>query len=653
MPTEYRRKSGANPRIRQWRPEDLEQALRSLNSGEMGVNEASRTYDIPSRTLRRRRHQGDRPIDLPLGPQGILGIENEKRLVRHIQKLEKAGFAPDRDTIRALAFQFAEKLGVSHRFNRQTGMAGYDWLKLFLKRNKELSVRQSQGLSLARSQGMNREEAKGFFDLLQKMYTENNMFVKPENIFNMDETGFQVNNEAGVVIATKGAKDVHTLISSERGENVSIIACCNAEGRFLPPVVIFKGQREKPEFKDGLPSGSKVYMNPKSSYISTDLFFKWFRDHFAPRKPPGRTILILDGHASHTNSLEMLEFAEANEIYLICLPSHTTQALQPLDRAFFKSLKHNLRREARQWMIHHPGRQLKRIQASQLIGKAWEKSASVETALSGFRATGIFPLDPSVIPDHFYAIADTSISNVADCNLPISDNIEKHSPIPGSSRRRSPSIESGKNDSISFSEEIQRQSPIPGPSRQLSPKIIPKTVKLSSPNVTSRPNKKIIKETPSKFLNEISPIPVVQPAQRKRKKQTAQLLNEKISKKWKNRKTNKQSCNKTDSPENSDTSDEEPLARIARKIKGSNKPASKCSSKQTTRSTSASNTRSTKCVECLENYFETTETVDWLECINCKDWYHETCSLYGSKCNVCGREEKRAEKAKKNLKNLL
>lgn len=127
----------------------------------MGVNEASRAYGIPSRTLRRRRIQGTR-LDLPLGPQGVLGIENEKRLVKHVQRLEQAGFAPDRETIWALAFQFAEKLGINHRFNRETGLAGYDWLSLFLKRNKGLSVRQSQGLSIARSQGMNREEAKHF-----------------------------------------------------------------------------------------------------------------------------------------------------------------------------------------------------------------------------------------------------------------------------------------------------------------------------------------------------------------------------------------------------------------------------------------------------------------------------------------------------------
>ncbi|KAJ8728993.1 hypothetical protein PYW07_006689 [Mythimna separata] len=63
-----------------------------------------------------------------------------------------------------------------------------------------------------------------------KIYEENGFANYPEDIFNMDESGIQVNNKPGRIIATKGAKDVYTLISSEMGENVTVIACCNAQG---------------------------------------------------------------------------------------------------------------------------------------------------------------------------------------------------------------------------------------------------------------------------------------------------------------------------------------------------------------------------------------------------------------------------------------
>lgn len=622
MPTNYKRKLGAAPR-RQWTHENLMEALRRLETGEIGVNEAARTYGIPSRTLRRKRHAEISP-NLPLGPQGILGIDNEKRLVRHVKKLQTAGFAPDRETLRTLCFQFAEKLGIRHHFNRETGMAGYDWLNSFLRRNKELSVRQSQGLSLARSEGMNREESIKFFNLLTECYTDYSMFTRPENIFNMDETGFQLNNEAGIVIASKGSKNVHTITSNEKGENISIIACCSAEGRYLPPVIILKGVREKKEFGDGLPAGSKVYMNAKSSYITSELFFKWLKEHFVPRKPPGKTILILDGHSSHRNSFEMLEYAEKNDVILICLPSHTTQALQPLDRSFFKSLKHHLKRETRQWTIHHPGRKLNRLQAGELIGKAWEKSASVETALSGFRATGIFPLNPNAVPDYFYSITDLTLSDNQNKSLQL-HHLET----------------SNSTD--------QRQSPIPGPSRILTEQNL--EINGISPNKTHTESDE--KETPSKFLNEISPVPIIQPSQRKRKKQSAEMLtlSTKQSKNFTNRNANNS---------NSDSdSDESTLAQIAKGLKKKKlerkqeKRVKKIQAKTDENRELVPNVDEERCVECLENYFKTTETVDWIQCTTCRNWYHETCSLYGAKCSNCGREERRADKAKIDLKKRM
>lgn len=78
-------------------------------------------------------------------------------------------------------------------------------------------------------------------------------------------------------------------------------------GNFLPPVVIIKGVHKKDEFMDGLPPGSKVFMNKKSAYINAQLFLKWLREHFIPMKPQGKVLLILDGHSSHSSAVDMLE----------------------------------------------------------------------------------------------------------------------------------------------------------------------------------------------------------------------------------------------------------------------------------------------------------------------------------------------------------
>jgi len=169
--------------------------------------------------------------------------------------------------------------------------------------------------------------------------TKYNLHDKPRNMGNVDESGLQMINSPGRVIVQKGSKVVHKITTGEKGETVTLVAACTVEGRFFLPTLILKGKNLKSEFQDGLPPGSKVFMNPKSAYINSELFVKWFEEIYLPLKASGRNILILDGHYSHSSSISLLELAEKHDVSLLCLPPHTTHALQPLDRSFFKQLK--------------------------------------------------------------------------------------------------------------------------------------------------------------------------------------------------------------------------------------------------------------------------------------------------------------------------
>ncbi|KAI4463339.1 hypothetical protein MML48_4g00000394 [Holotrichia oblita] len=159
-----------------------------------------------------------------------------------------------------------------------------------------------------------------------------------QSVYNVDETGLQLNNQPSHVLAEKRAKDVVKITSGEKGETISCIACCNAEGVFLPSVCVFKGKNLKSEWTDSMTPGSHIVMAQKSVYVTATIFLNWFTKHFLPRKDEGKALLILDGHSSHSSSV-VLETAEAANVILLCLPPHMTHYLQPLDRAFFKYLK--------------------------------------------------------------------------------------------------------------------------------------------------------------------------------------------------------------------------------------------------------------------------------------------------------------------------
>lgn len=183
-----------------------------------------------------------------------------------------------------MAFELGTRVGLQHKFNEKLKKVGYDWLLLFLKRHPELSIRKSEGVSINGIQGMHRSAVMQYFTLLDQVLVKYDLFNKPANIYNVDESGLQLNNKAGYVMAKKGSKSVAAAVSGEKGETISIIACCNAEGNFLPSACIFKGKNKKPEFEEGMPPGSSVYMSEKSAYVNTSIFFNWIKNHFVPKK---------------------------------------------------------------------------------------------------------------------------------------------------------------------------------------------------------------------------------------------------------------------------------------------------------------------------------------------------------------------------------
>lgn len=119
-----------------------------------------------------------------------------------------------------------------------------------------------------------------------------------------------------------------------------------------------------------MPPSSKIVMGETSAYVNTQLFLRWLKNHFVPRKESGPVVLILDGHSSHCSDVSVLDYAAQNDIILLCLPSHTIQYLQPLDRSFFKPLKSSWQRAVTNWVHSNPGKRLSRYDFGSLLNKS-------------------------------------------------------------------------------------------------------------------------------------------------------------------------------------------------------------------------------------------------------------------------------------------
>ena len=99
---------------------------------------------------------------------------------------------------------------------------GLDWCRAFEKRHKyRLAERKRKGLSYARASGLTEDNVRKSNKLWQDLVTENN--VRPENIWNCDESGFQPNPKGGVVYMNIQNREAYELEYDNSKESYTVM----------------------------------------------------------------------------------------------------------------------------------------------------------------------------------------------------------------------------------------------------------------------------------------------------------------------------------------------------------------------------------------------------------------------------------------------
>ena len=99
----------------------------------------------------------------------------------------------------------------------------------------------------------------------------------------------------------------------------------------------------------------------------------------------------------------------------MCFPPHCTHRMQPLDMAFMKPLSHFYTETVMEWQ--RLGRKTTLKDVFKLFGRAWQRAAKIETAVNGFKKTGICPFNRNIFKDSDYAILrrDSSLFETGLC----------------------------------------------------------------------------------------------------------------------------------------------------------------------------------------------------------------------------------------------
>ena len=355
----------ADIKRKKWTVESMAAAVANVDDG-MGLRQAARQCNVPVETLR-RRVTGKVSMGCKPGPATVLTAAEEEKLASYIVSMCEMGFGLSREDVQVIAFRLAERSGRPHPFHN--GMAGRAWIDGFFHRHPKLTLRTAQSLSYSRAFSATKEVIGDYFGKLGGIYARLNILSKPMQIYNVDEVGITIAHKPGKVIAELGRKYVWSVTSAEKGKNHTIVACISASGFALPPFMIYPRQRITENLKQGAFPGISFHCSSKG-WINTELYLEWFK-FFLANIPPARPVLLIeDGHSSHI-SIELIELAQSNQVYLLCLPSHSTHILNPLDVGVFKSLKSHYSKECKKYLADHPGQVITTEYIACLVGKVW------------------------------------------------------------------------------------------------------------------------------------------------------------------------------------------------------------------------------------------------------------------------------------------
>ena len=249
----------------------------------------------------------------------------------------------------------------------------------------------------ARIKAASSERLQSWFDKLEKVLAEFN--IKPENIYNMDESGFAIGEkEAGRVIINSRIRQKFQA-KPGRQEWVTVVECVCADGSHVPPLVIFKAENLSTQWIPASIHGDWRFNCNSKGWTSNEHGLDWLKRCFDPEtreKAKGEyRLLICDGHDSHITA-EFIAHCIDNDILLMILPPHSSHLTQPLDVGVFGPLKKHMAAEIEPLMRTGITR-VQKVEWLTAFVAAHAKAVSAKNILGGFRGTGIHPFLPTKV----------------------------------------------------------------------------------------------------------------------------------------------------------------------------------------------------------------------------------------------------------------
>ncbi|XP_041356365.1 uncharacterized protein LOC121373701 isoform X1 [Gigantopelta aegis] len=416
-------------RLASYEPATLLAAWDAVKGG-MTIYQASQLFGIPSQTLRDRKNgKVLEPEDFGSGRHPALAKEDEQKLIDHIKYLTTIGYWCSRADIARLATDYSHYLHILPSDRSLT--AG--WFKRFDLRWPELkTVRQRATVSCPgkHTKGATADELKTYYVELKMILDKYELHDKPQCIYYMDETA--IVTEPDKVSALKGDKSA--MVAKYVSSPLTVVACGNAAGTYLPPFLIFKGKKKKTELSEKYSEGTEVRMS-EMGWSDSVLLTDFVKHHFCNCTMGDNSdvkLLLYDGRASHIN-IGLIDWAREHKIILFLLPPSTKNPIQPSDVGCFEEFKKILYDECEAFMNRNGTDSISKYDLGGIVCMIYPKALSSYNLMSTFSKSGIYPFNSSVFENDLittppasngHSVTITTTDSLTNTDLQIDDSTD-------------------------------------------------------------------------------------------------------------------------------------------------------------------------------------------------------------------------------------
>ena len=182
--------------------------MKALNA-EYTYEEVLIAFGIPRTTL--RDHYLGKRTSRKMGDKGMLSKEEDDALCKYILDMVEIRLPLSPNQVREKVAEITQERPTPFT----NDFPGRSWLKWFLHRHPEISLRSPQGLDQKRARALNPNTTRRFYENLSKLYEEHQ--YKACQVWNLDENGAMANrNGHARVLARKGVRGVQSIIQDSR-----------------------------------------------------------------------------------------------------------------------------------------------------------------------------------------------------------------------------------------------------------------------------------------------------------------------------------------------------------------------------------------------------------------------------------------------------